>query len=49
MSRNIEKLLERARLEEEVIGAVCLDTQVALDEIGYLLDGVDTNDFEENE
>jgi hypothetical protein len=45
----VELLLEKARLQEELTGAVSLDVQVALDELGILFDGTDPDEFEENE
>lgn len=47
--RLMEKLWAKADLEMEVNGVISLDTQVALDAVGCLFDGVDPdmNDFEE--
>jgi hypothetical protein len=49
MSRNIEDLLNQAGLELDIDGAMSLDTMVALDELGFLFDGTDPDDIEENE
>jgi len=45
----IERLLERAELENELYGAVSTSTEARLIEAGYIIDTNETHDPEESE